>query len=101
MAKKQPLMRPEAISGACAYGARLSRIAKRANQENIVSETVAGEYYSERLEEAKNIALGWRIVGQVPPQNLAEAMLMLRDSSAFAAKVCDLLTEELSVRQKR
>lgn len=63
-----------------------------------MSDPVTGEHPFERLEEAKNIALGWRIVGQMPPQTLEEAVQMLRDSSAFAAKVCDLLTEELRQR---
>jgi hypothetical protein len=62
---------------------------------------VTGEHSFERLEEAKNIALGWRIVGQMPPQTLEEATQMLRDSSAFAAKVCDLLTEELAAQKRR
>lgn len=66
-----------------------------------MSETASGEHQFERLEEAKNIALGWRIVGQMPPQTLEEAIQMLRDSSAFAAKVHDLLTEELAASARR
>lgn len=66
-----------------------------------MSETVSGEHPFERLEEAKNIALGWRIVGQIPPQTLEDAIQMLRDSSDFAAKVCDLLTEELAAQTRR
>ncbi|BCQ34589.1 MULTISPECIES: hypothetical protein [Erwiniaceae] len=66
-----------------------------------MSETASGEHQFERLEEAKNIALGWRIVGQMPPQTLEEAIQMLRDSSDFAAKVCDLLTEELAANKRR
>lgn len=65
-----------------------------------MSEVAAGENASGRLEEAKNIALGWRIVGQMPPQTLEEAIQMLRDSSAFAAQVCDLLSQELAERQR-
>ncbi|KMV70294.1 hypothetical protein WB66_11775 [bacteria symbiont BFo1 of Frankliniella occidentalis] len=66
-----------------------------------MSESAASEKGSERLIDAKNIALGWRIVGQMPPQTLEEAIQMLRDSSAFAAKVCDLLSEELAERNGR
>ncbi|MTD26230.1 hypothetical protein [Erwinia sorbitola] len=66
-----------------------------------MSETVSGENRFERLEEAKNIALGWRIVGQMSPQTLEEAIQMLRDSSNFAAKVCDLLSEELAANTRR
>lgn len=66
-----------------------------------MSESVSGERPFERLEEAKNIALGWRIVGQMPPQTLEEAIQMLHDSAAFAAKVHDLLTEELAANTRR
>jgi len=57
-------------------------------------------YHPERLEEAKNIALGWRIVGQMEPQTLEDAIQMLRDSSAYAAQVYDLLYAEIAEHQK-
>ncbi|MDW8847471.1 hypothetical protein SD961_16505 [Erwinia sp. MMLR14_017] len=53
-----------------------------------------------RLEEAKNIALGWRIVGQMEPHTLEDAIQMLRDSSAHAAKVYELLYAEIAHRSK-
>lgn len=60
----------------------------------------AYDYHPERLEEAKNIALGWRIVGQMEPQTLEDAIQMLRDSSAYAAQVYDLLYAEIAEQQK-
>ncbi|WP_075183465.1 hypothetical protein [Pantoea sp. 1.19] len=53
---------------------------------------------SARLEEAKNIALGWRIVGQIEPQDLEEAKAMLRASAEHAARLCDLLYDEIHAR---
>lgn len=49
-----------------------------------------------RLEEAKNIALGWRIIGQVDPQSLEEAKDMLQSSADYAARVYEILYEHLS-----
>ncbi|WP_158783015.1 hypothetical protein [Pantoea sp. BAV 3049] len=65
-----------------------------------MSEAASVEHQPNRLEEAKNIALGWRIVGQIEPQTLEEAIQMLRDSSAHAAKVYDLLYAEIIQRAK-
>ncbi|KGT95969.1 hypothetical protein NG99_00960 [Erwinia typographi] len=65
-----------------------------------MSEAASIEQTPNRLEEAKNIALGWRIVGQMEPQTLEEAIQMLRDSSAHAAKVYELLYAEIAHRAK-
>ncbi|MEM6159646.1 hypothetical protein AAH446_03635 [Erwinia sp. P6884] len=65
-----------------------------------MSEVASIEQYPERLEEAKNIALGWRIVGQIEPQTLEDAIQMLRDSSAHAAKVYEILCAEIAQRTK-
>lgn len=65
-----------------------------------MSEAASIEQTPNRLEEAKNIALGWRIVGQIEPQTLEEAIQMLRDSSAHAAKVYELLYAEIAHRAK-
>ncbi|OON41467.1 hypothetical protein BTJ39_05790 [Izhakiella australiensis] len=53
----------------------------------------------DRLEEAKNIALGWRIVGQVEPQSLEEAKDMLQNSAEYAARVYDILYQYTRDRQ--
>jgi len=63
-----------------------------------VSDAAFEEHQPDRLEEAKNIALGWRIVGQIEPQSLDEAIKMLRDSSAHAARVYELLYAEIAQR---
>jgi len=60
----------------------------------------AYDYHPDQLEEAKNIALGWRIIGQMEPQTLEDAIQMLRDSSAYAAQVYDLLYAEIAQRKK-
>ncbi|MGE9553582.1 hypothetical protein ACQPT2_20825 [Erwinia amylovora] len=65
-----------------------------------MSEAASVEHQPDRLEEAKNIALGWRIVGQIEPQTLEEAIQMLRDSAAHAAKVYDLIYAEMALRAK-
>ena len=65
-----------------------------------MSEAVSATQNLERLEEAKNIALGWRIVGQTEPQSLEDAIQMLRDGSAYAAQVYELLYAEISERSK-
>lgn len=65
-----------------------------------MSEAATFEDDLNRLEEAKNIALGWRIVGQMEPHTLEEAIQRLRDSSAYAAKVYDLLCAEIAHRSK-
>nr|WP_024967795.1 hypothetical protein [Pantoea sp. IMH] len=65
-----------------------------------MSEAASPEQYPDRLEEAKNIALGWRIVGQIEPQTLDDAIQMLRDSSAYAASVYDMLSAEIAERAK-
>lgn len=66
-----------------------------------MSEAASVEHHPDRLEEAKNIALGWRIVGQMEPQTLEEAIQMLRDSSGYATKVYDLLYAEIATRMKK
>ncbi|PIJ49226.1 hypothetical protein BL250_16030 [Erwinia sp. OLTSP20] len=53
----------------------------------------------DQLEEAKNIALGWRIVGQVEPQSLEEAKDMLQSSAEYAARVYDILYQVLRDRE--
>ncbi|WP_067703321.1 MULTISPECIES: hypothetical protein [unclassified Erwinia] len=65
-----------------------------------MSEAASVENHPDRLEEAKNIALGWRIVGQMEPHTLEDAIQMLRDSSAHAAKVYDLIYAEIAERNK-
>lgn len=65
-----------------------------------MSEAANVEQHPNRLEEAKNIALGWRIVGQMEPETLEDAIQMLRDSSAHAAKVYELLYAEIAQRAK-
>lgn len=65
-----------------------------------MSEAAALDDRPDRLEEAKNIALGWRIVGQMEPHSLEDAIQMLRDSSAHAAKVYELLYAEIAQRAK-
>lgn len=65
-----------------------------------MSEAASIEDNPNRLEEAKNIALGWRIVGNIEPQTLEDAIQMLRDSAAHAAKVYELLYAEISQRAK-
>lgn len=52
----------------------------------------------DRLERAKNIALGWRIVGQVEPQSLEEAKNMLQSSADYASRVYEMLYAHLSSR---
>ncbi|PKH21267.1 hypothetical protein CIG19_15775 [Enterobacterales bacterium CwR94] len=52
----------------------------------------------DRLEEAKNITLGWRIVGNVEPADLDEAKEMLRSSAEYAARVYELLYAEMAAR---
>ncbi len=65
-----------------------------------MSEAASLENNPNRLEEAKNIALGWRIVGNIEPQTLEDAIQMLRDSAAHAAKVYELLYAEIAQRAK-
>lgn len=65
-----------------------------------MSEAASIEDNPNRLEEAKNIALGWRIVGNIEPQTLEDAIQMLRDSAAHAAKVYELLYAEIAHRAK-
>ena len=65
-----------------------------------MSEAASIDQNPNRLEEAKNIALGWRIVGQMEPETLEDAIQMLRDSSAHAAKVYELLYAEIAQRAK-
>lgn len=65
-----------------------------------MSEAASVTQNLERLEEAKNIALGWRIVGQMEPESLEDAIQMLRDGSAYAAQVYELLYAEISERSK-
>lgn len=66
-----------------------------------MSEAASVAQHLERLEEAKNIALGWRIVGQIDPESLEDAIQMLRDGSAYAAQVYELLSAEISERSKK
>ncbi|MGB9097662.1 hypothetical protein [Erwinia sp.] len=65
-----------------------------------MSEAASIKENPNRLEEAKNIALGWRIVGNIEPQTLEDAIQMLRDSAAHAAKVYELLYAEIAQRAK-
>lgn len=65
-----------------------------------MSEAASIEDNPNRLEEAKNIALGWRIVGNIEPQTLEDAIQMLRDSAGHAAKVYELLYAEIAQRAK-
>lgn len=65
-----------------------------------MSEAASIKENPKRLEEAKNIALGWRIVGNIEPQTLEDAIQMLRDSAAHAAKVYELLYAEIAQRAK-
>lgn len=65
-----------------------------------MSEAASIEDNPNRLEEAKNIALGWRIVGNIEPQTLEDAIQMLRDSADHAAKVYELLYAEIAHRAK-
>ncbi|ATZ11367.1 hypothetical protein [Erwinia amylovora] len=48
---------------------------KRANQKSILAETVAGEYDSKWLDEAKKIAPAGHIEGQIPPPIIAVVMM--------------------------
>ncbi len=62
------------------------------DEEREVSEVASVEVSLQKLEEAKNIALGWRIVGQTEPQSLQSAKVMLTSSSQYAAQVYELLS---------
>ncbi|EXU74494.1 MULTISPECIES: hypothetical protein [Erwinia] len=66
-----------------------------------MSEVVPAHQQPGRLEEAKNIALGWRIIGQITPHSLEEAIQLLRDSSAHATTVYELLSAEISEKSHR
>ncbi|WP_034914175.1 MULTISPECIES: hypothetical protein [Erwinia] len=65
-----------------------------------MSEAASVQSQPDRLEEAKNIALGWRIVGQIEPQTLEDAIQMLRDSAGYATQVYELLYSEINDRSK-
>lgn len=72
-----------------------------ANQENAVSEAASAGNHPDRLEEAKNIALGWRIIGQITPHTLEDAVQLLRDSADHAATVYELLCTEISEKARK
>lgn len=66
-----------------------------------MSQSVSVDHHPNRLEEAKNIVLGWRIIGQITPQTLEDAIQLLRDSSAHATTVYELLSAEISEQAQK
>ncbi|AXF75559.1 hypothetical protein LU631_12430 [Erwinia tracheiphila] len=65
-----------------------------------MSQAACSEHHTDRLEEAKNIALGWRIIGQITPDTLEDAITLLRDCSAHAAAIYELLSVEINENAK-